>query len=316
MIIRKESDTMTIYFPEGSLINTRKNEEALSSLGALKEAFLNETVLEARAKKCDREYNIHVDFGFARGIIPKNEGAVGIDDGSVREIALITRVGRPVQFVVTGIDTDVDGKVKVLLSRRRAQEKCSGEYINQLRPGDVIDAVVTHMEGFGAFCDVGAGVSALLPVDHISVSRISHPADRFSPGQKIRAIVRARDTLGRLTLSHKELLGTWEENASRLSAGETVSGIIRSVEKYGVFVELLPNLAGLAEGGEGYRPGQSCVVYIKSLIPEKMKIKLNIILAGDDPPEKMPVEYFFRGDHMDFFRYSPPLCERTVETVF
>lgn len=316
MIIRKESDTMTVYFPEGSLINTRKNEEALSSLGALKEACLNETVLEAKAKKCDREYNIHVDLGFAEGIIPKNEGAIGISDGTVREIALITRVGRPVQFVVTDLYTDADGKQKALLSRRRAQEKCNEEYISHLRPGDIIDVVVTHLEGFGAFCDVGAGVSALMPVDNISVSRISHPADRFFPGQKIKTVVRARDALGRLTLSHKELLGTWEENAARLSPGETVSGIIRSVEKYGVFVELFPNLAGLAEGGEGYQPGQNCVVYIKSLIPEKMKIKLNIILTNDDPPEKIPVEYFYFGDHMDAFRYSPDGCEKIVETVF
>ena len=38
----------------------------------------------------------------------------------------------------------------------------------------------------------------------------------------------------KITLSHKELLGTWEENAELFSAGQTVTGVIRSVEDYGV----------------------------------------------------------------------------------
>ena len=53
------------------------------------------------------------------------------------------------------------------------------------------------------------------------------------------------------------------------SDGETVSGIIRSVESYGVFVELAPNLAGLAEYRNDVYPGQTAAVYIKSIIPEQ-----------------------------------------------
>ena len=57
----------------------------------------------------------------------------------------------------------------------------------------------------------------------------------------IRTVVRAIEGT-RITLTHKELLGTWAENAAQFHAGETVAGIIRSVEPYGVFVELSPNL--------------------------------------------------------------------------
>ena len=77
------------------------------------------------------------------------------------------------------------------------------------------------------------------------MSRISHPSDRFRTGQDIYAVVTDVDQTLRVSLSHKELLGTWEENAALFSSGETVSGIVRSVEHYGVFVELAPNLAGL-----------------------------------------------------------------------
>ena len=307
---------MHIYYPEGQLSGTAENRAALQSISALREAMLKETVLEARALKCDRAHTLHVGLGCMEGRIPREEGALGIADGTVRDIALISRVGKAVQFTVTGIERDETGRYVALLSRRRAQEKCAEEYLGSLVPGDVIRAAVSHMESFAAFCDVGAGVTALLPIDSISVSRIPHPAARFFTGQPIKAVVRARDALGRLTLTHKELLGTWAENAARFAAGETVPGIIRSVESYGVFVELTPNLAGLAEYDEKYTAGSECAVYIKSILPERMKIKLIIVDAGNEKAALPPWEYFFTGGHMDAFRYSPPECEKVTETVF
>ena len=60
--------------------------------------------------------------------------------------------------------------------RRSVQLDCMREYISTLAPGCVIDAVITHMEPFGVFADIGAGISALMPIDSISVSRIPHPS--------------------------------------------------------------------------------------------------------------------------------------------
>ena len=131
----------------------------------------------------------------------------------------------------------------------------------------------------------------------ISVSRIEHPAERFTVGMDIKAVIKSVEN-GRISLSHKELLGTWEENAERFCAGETVSGIIRSVENYGAFVELTPNLAGLAETKEGVRAGQQASVYIKSIIPEKMKIKLVLIDAFPDTESPDALSYFVQEPHL------------------
>ncbi len=54
-------------------------------------------------------------------------------------------------------------------------------------------------------------------------------------------------------------------------------GIVRSVEDYGVFIEIAPNLAGLAEADSTLRPGQAVSVYIKNILPDKMKIKLVVV---------------------------------------
>ena len=69
-------------------------------------------------------------------------------------------------------------------------------------------------------------------------------------------------------------MGTWEENAEMFHSGETVNGVVRSIEPYGIFIELSPNLAGLAEPKPDVYVGQIASVYIKSINPDKMKIKL------------------------------------------
>lgn len=304
------------FYPEGHLIDTLENKAAMRSPAALSEAMRDQRILEAKALMCDSSHNLIVDFKFMRGIIPREEGAIGIKDGSVRDIAIISRVNRPVCFLVQDFIRDEYGRITVLLSRRAAQEKCRDYYIDQLVPGDVLNARVTHIEPFGVFADIGCGVVSLLPIDSISVSRIEHPRERFSVGMDIRAVVKSREN-SRVTLSHKELMGTWEENASQFRPGETVAGIIRSIESYGVFVELTPNLAGLAEVKENICPGQQASVFIKNILPARMKIKLIIIETFDGGSGKPPVpEYFFQGEHMDEFIYSPPESEKYIATKF
>ena len=93
-------------------------------------------------------------------------------------------------------------------------------YVKKLHPGDIIPVRVTHLEPFGAFCGRWLWHSLLIPIDAISVSRIAHPRDRFSPGQEIQAVVRQVEPNGRVALSHKELLGSWEEKRSPYSPRE------------------------------------------------------------------------------------------------
>ena len=306
---------MKDYFPEGTLLNKEENKKHLSTTASLICAQSLGTILEAVVEMCDAEHNLIVNLGAMKGIIPRCEGAIGISEGTTRDIALISRVGKPVSFIITGFNNDENGETYAVLSRKAAQQRCLDYILKNLVAGDIINACVTHLETFGAFCDIGCGNIALLPIDLISVSRITHPHDRFFVGEKIRVIIKSIDENNKITLSHKELLGSWSENATAFSQGETVSGVIRSIENYGVFVELAPNLAGLAEPKENVRIGQKASVYIKSIIPEKMKIKL-IIIDSFDTQQDSTYKYFYNGDHIEEFLYSPKESEKQIYTYF
>ena len=121
---------------------------------------------------------------------------------------------------------------------------------------------------------------------------------------------------GRVCLSQRELLGTWEQNVALFSQGETVAGIVRSVETYGIFVELTPNLAGLAEPHEGVQVGQHAGVYIKSILPDKLKLKLILIDSQFDPGPPPPLRYFVTEGHLSRWDYTPTGCGKQICSVF
>ena len=315
-----------IYRPEGALLETAQNREYLSSLAGLERAMNRGAIVEGIATLCDEEMRLHVDLKVARGIIDADETVVCRTGESKKDIAVITRVGKPVACKILSIECR-DGIPVVKLSRKAAQEACMKHYMNHLSAGDILTARVTHLEPFGAFVDVGCGVPSLLSVDCISVSRISHPRDRLACGMTIPVVVKCVNRESeRIYVTLRELLGTWEENAATFDAGQTVTGIVRSIESYGVFVELAPNLAGLAEVSEEEsailrsKIGQSVAVYIKSILPERMKVKLVLIDACCSvPASRTPLRFYIdttETKHITRWRYSPTRAPRVIETVF
>ena len=308
------------YKPEGRLLASPENREYFASESALMRAMSEGKILESIALYCEDKGDgkvLSFNLGKMRGIMPKSEVEYNKTCGETKDIAIITRVGKAVCFKIIGF-SEVDGEKVAVLSRKEAQRECMENFLFTLCSGDIIDATVTHLEPFGAFLDIGCGIVSLMSIDCISVSRISHPRDRFYTGMQIKAAIKNIDyETGRIYMTHKELLGTWSENAGEFSVGQTVSGIVRSIEPYGIFVELAPNLAGLAEYRDDIYAGQNAAVYIKNIIPEKMKVKLVIVDTFPSPETREKCfDYKIEAGHIDKWVYSPEECARVIETDF
>ena len=300
-----------LYLPEGL------RPPVPLALDHLREALETGDILEAPVQRCGVDHTLLLNLGGVQGRIPREEAVAPWISGADRDIAVLSRVGKPTCFTVTALESDGKGAPVALLSRRAAQERAMAYFLERLEPGAVLTGRVTRLESFGAFVDVGCGIVAMLPIEHISVSRISHPRERFQKGQKILTAVWSLDREARrITLTHRELLGTWMDNASRFRPGETVRGVVRTVKDYGSFIELAPNLSGLADAKERLSPGDGVSVYIKSIRPERMKIKLQVIeKLPPAPPE--PMQYQITDGKLDRWVYSPPNYDKpVVETVF
>lgn len=167
-----------------------------------------------------------------------------------------------------------DSKV---FSKNRYKKVWNGE---KLKEGQILSGIVTKIKNYGAFVELEQGDTGLIYIEDLSVARIRTPSERLKIGQNVKVMVKSIDRdQKRIALSYKELLGTWEENAQKFKEGVTVKGIARETEKgnNGIFIELAPNLVGLAEYKEGIEYGQNVDVYIKRIIPDKHKVKLIIV---------------------------------------
>lgn len=153
------------------------------------------------------------------------------------------------------------------------------KFYEKLHKGMLVKGKVKNIQPYGAFIELQKGIVGLLHIEDISVSRIRTPADILKVGEIIVTKVKSYDKdTGRITLNYKDLQGTWKENVKDFEEKTVVKGIVRNQEKFGIFIELRPNLVGLAENKKlSVSYGDVVNVYIKKISPETKKIKLVIL---------------------------------------
>lgn len=213
-----------------------------------------------------------------KGIIPRNEvDFLTCDEyGFTKPSICLNKLNSYVQFKVKEIYSDN----QIILSRKKANEEALNWMNENLKPGQVVKGMVKNIRKYGVFVEIGAGVTGLLHIEDISISRIKSPEERFSSGQKINVMIKSIEKEKKqIVLSYKELYGTWEDNIKDINEKMVLDGIIKEADKYknGLFIELKPNLVGMAEYQEGYEYGEHVKVYVKKIINDRKKIKLVIV---------------------------------------
>lgn len=237
-----------------------------------------EDIYQGIVEKCDENYNLHVklDSGL-EGVIPRKEvEAFNVDENGFPKTNLcVGKVHKYVQFKVREKRGD-----NYILSRKDVQEEALNSVKTELQEGQVVNGIVKNITPYGAFIDIGGGVVGLVHIEDLSVARIKTPYERIKIGQKLNIVVKSINReQGRISLSYKEQFGSWEENANNFTVGMKTQGIVRETEKNknGIFIELAPNLVGMAEYKEGLNYGEKIDVAIKKIDYDKKKVKLVIL---------------------------------------
>ncbi|MBI4250339.1 S1 RNA-binding domain-containing protein [Candidatus Uhrbacteria bacterium] len=152
-------------------------------------------------------------------------------------------------FDVKVIDVN-ESENKLIVSEKEAWEEQQRDIISSYKVGDAIEGTVTVITDFGAFVQFGDSLEGLVHISELAWQRIDDPRDVVHPGQKIKAEI-IKIERSKIFLSMKKLIkDPWTDVGNRYAVGQNVKGKVLKVNPFGLFVELDPEIHGLAHVSE------------------------------------------------------------------
>ncbi|MCU0519658.1 MAG: S1 RNA-binding domain-containing protein [Anaerolineae bacterium] len=207
-------------------------------------------------------------------------------DPDTRESCFERYLGKTLRFCVIEVEPS---RNRILLSERRVAdcEPKHTEWPAWLCIGTVCDGIVTSVRPFGAFVDIGP-LEGMVHISEISWGRVRHPQDFVAPGQSVKVRILNVDLEHqRVGLSIKRLRpNPWATVHDLLKPGDVIEGSVASVERFGLFVELLEGIEGLVHiSGLGdascrndvqsmFTVGEAIDVRILDILPDEHRIAL------------------------------------------
>jgi len=192
---------------------------------------------------------------------------------------------------VSGVGADSIAQAKLLIEQLTEEPEI----------GRVYEGVIKSIVGFGLFVEIIPGQEGLVHVRDLGTPRDSDLNDFFELGQEISVRLIEVTREGKLNLSVQDIEGNEDllgELPEPPKVGETYEGTVRSVMPYGVFVEIMPNVDGLAhqsrirgcgrdEVQRRFSVGDALTVTVEE-VNKDGKISLSADLGGDVEEEEAP----------------------------
>lgn len=237
------------------------------------------------------EYGAFVDLG---GI----DGLLHITDMSWK------RIKHPSEVVAVGDEIDVSvikfDKVKSRVSLGLKQLGNDPWFDVQARypEGSRLKGLVTNITDYGCFVEIEEGVEGLVHVSELDwTNKNIHPSKVVSLGQEVEVKVLDIDEENRrISLGLKQCTSNpWQEFSEGFNAGDKVTGVIKSITDFGIFVGIDGGIDGLVhlsdiswnEPGEqavrNYKKGQDVETVVLSIDPERERVSLGIKQLTSEP---------------------------------
>lgn len=214
-------------------------------------------------------------------------------------------IGLVQPFMVLKIDRD---QGNIVVSRRaiieESRKEARDEMFSKIKVGDVLEGVVKNITDYGAFLDLG-NLDGLLHVTDVSWTKINHPSELLSLGQKVKVqVIKYDEVTKRVSLGMKQLeQNPWEGLDSKYPVGKRMKGKVGTITDYGVFVELEPGIEGLVHVSEMtwfknnqhprklVQEGQEVEFVILDVDIEKHRISLGMKQCMEDPWKNFADKY-------------------------
>ncbi|OGY46322.1 MAG: hypothetical protein A2744_01750 [Candidatus Buchananbacteria bacterium RIFCSPHIGHO2_01_FULL_44_11] len=202
------------------------------------------------------------------------------------------------KFEVKVMDT-AEAEDKLIVSEKLVWEEKQKEVIASFKVGTVVEGKITAVTDFGVFVEFGQNLEGLIHISELAWQRIDDPGNLFKVGDLVKAEIINIDG-SKIFLSTKKLKkDPWSEISKRYQVGQVVSGKILKINLFGLFVELDPEIHGLAHISElNLEPNRDLkdqikigdVLEFKIISVEPMQHRLGLSQKAALPkPAKKPV---------------------------
>ena len=197
---------------------------------------------------------------------------------------------------------------KLIFSEKAVWESEQKTIISQISVGDAVEGEVTALADFGAFIKFlpegntqDGALEGLVHISEIAWQRIDHPKDILKVGQTVKAEVIGIEG-SKIFLSMKKLVGDpWQGVEKKYQVGDVVEGKILKINPFGFFVELDPEIHGLAHVSElSAKPvedfttlgkaGETRKFKIVSIEPQEHRLGLSIKALDEKAPRAEEVK--------------------------
>ncbi len=268
----------------------------------LRELFTSGEVINVKVLEANKG-GIIVRLNHITGFLPVSQlspehypRVTGGDKNKILE-KLRSYVG--LSLAVRVIDVN-EGDEKLIVSEKSVWEERQKSVIAQYRVGDKIDGEVTALADFGAFVKFDS-LEGLVHISEIAWQRIDHPRDILKIGQHVAAEVIGIEG-SKIFLSMKKLIrDPWADIQKRYKVGDIVKGQVLKVNPFGFFVELDPEIHGLAHVSELSdkpvadvstiaKPGDMLDFKIISIEPNEHRLGLSLKTTDDVKEETEKTE--------------------------
>lgn len=182
---------------------------------------------------------------------------------------------------------------KLIVSEKAIWEDAQKNVLSQFKIGDTVEGEVTALADFGAFIKFDS-LEGLVHISEIAWQRIDHPRDLLKIGQTVRAEIIGLEG-SKIFLSMKKLIGDpWQNVSDRYHVNDHVQGKVLKVNPFGFFVELDPEIHGLAhvselsdkpvaDVNEIAKEGDTLTFRVVSIEPKEHRLGLSLKMTPDEP---------------------------------
>jgi small subunit ribosomal protein S1 len=237
------------------------------------------------------DYGAFVDLGGIDGLLHITDMAWK----RVKHPSEVVKVGDEVEVRILKFDRE---RSRVSLGLKQLGADPWQNIARRYPPGTRVFGKVTNIADYGAFVEIEDGVEGLVHVSEMDwTNKNVNPAKVVHTGQEVEVMVLDVDEeRRRISLGLKQCQANpWKEFAENYNRGDKVTGQIKSITDFGIFIGLPGNIDGLVhlsdiswdqpgeEAVRNYQKGQQLEAMVLSIDPERERISLGIKQLAKDP---------------------------------